>query len=339
MVSSHGHRANGTLGESLLKPEKNQMPGKAAMVIAVYPFDWTRVSSLWSQLECFSTNVDTIIVASPRRGRPILDVVIETAKKAIPVLNGKSIQTSYFLNDRYDVGLWCDALLEKSPDFNASLLNEMDSPFDSFLLINDSLWAMEHSSELLDSLRQNRSLAMVSLNFNDCSEEFCASHGFWLESVMRAFSRTGVRKFLTQKCVPSDHAHYCVDEPRIARKNCIVQNFEKDVVNLFSPGTVCGLYPGTVPTRFFPDGKPVYEFGKSTWVGNLKFWQYLRKELKFPAAKSSHPDILEQIKILRPQDLQTCTKYINELIVMNLTFPRNKPKPGRPKPKKGLHVG
>ncbi len=318
-----------TRNSSSVRRRKVKTP-RAVMVIAAFPNDITRLSTLWSELECFSSQFDSIVVAAPYWSRNILDPVLKKATENIPILKNKEIIARYFVNDRYDVGLWCDAFRVKNQttfgyktqrskkhNIKASLLNQ----FDHFVLINDSVWALEHSSDVLDALRGNQTLQMVSLSYSNLGEEHLIPHGFWLESVKRAFTVKGLRTFLNHKCVPASHPFYCPERTAAwRRKRCIVENFEIFASDLYPPGSLLGLYPSDVPPQFL-EGKNPNAGGIRTWVGNVDYWEHLRETMAFPVAKASSRSIFVEEKKRRPNDFLTCSRYIDALVSLNLTFP------------------
>ena len=96
---------------------------------------------------------------------------IQKAIESIPHLKDTEILIKYHVNDRYDVGLWCDSL----KDTDGAVLNR----YDDFVLINDSIWALEkHFNGVLDTLCENN-LTITSLNYVGTPEVY------WLESVFR----------------------------------------------------------------------------------------------------------------------------------------------------------
>jgi len=72
----------------------------------------------------------------------------------------------YYRNDRYDAGLWCDAL----QDIPSNVLAAMGS----ILLVNDSVFVTRPFRGIRDALTQNATLDMVGLSYS-------LKGGFWLE--------------------------------------------------------------------------------------------------------------------------------------------------------------
>ena len=320
--------------------QENQRKNQNVLVMAAFPINTNRIYSLWSQLECFSSKFQQIIISGPSWSNNIIDTVIQQAKASIPSLADKHVEGRYFLNDRYDVGLWCDALLKEehhggfyyssslgddggveNEDRQNILREEYETETESFVLINDSIWALEHTSELLDTLRE-KNLTMVSLNYSGDKNQSSGNHHYWLESVYRGFNARGIQKYLNHACVPRIHPYYCNDKklPK-HRKRCIVDHFEIEISSLFNndnnnnsseldDNKILGLYPANAPEDLANLG-----WG---WVTNWVYWKRLRKKQNFPVAKI-HDYHLDKTKRKRPEDLKTCTKGLLQASSNNTT--------------------
>ena len=189
-------------------------PRTAAFLIAVVPDNEVRFSALWSQLECLydKEKFQSIVIGAPdwAKKENILQPFIQKAIESIPHLKDAEILIKYHVNDRYDVGLWCDSL----KDMDGAVLNR----YDDFVLINDSLWALEKNfTGVLDTLRE-KNLTMTSLNYSDKPNEF-----YWLESVFRGFNKKGMKRYMEHACVPANHRFWCRrKKAKKTRKRCIV---------------------------------------------------------------------------------------------------------------------
>jgi hypothetical protein len=127
--------------------EQRHEKRKRLLIISAVPRDRTHILSLWSELECFTSTVNHIIISSPDWGQPFIEKVIEKAKKHIPhFINGQvTIEVRFFLNNRYDVGLWCDAL-------ESANLGGQYNEYEEYGLINDSVYALRPFSALFDNI-------------------------------------------------------------------------------------------------------------------------------------------------------------------------------------------
>ena len=281
---------------------------KRVLVMAAVPRDKRHVLALWSQLECFTIAIDHVILATPLWSKEIISQIVDLARERIPRFsNGEvKIQPEYFLNDRYDVGLWCDAIGSLNMD-----------EFDEFGLVNDSVFAMRNFTEIFDAL----SLKNVSLTSSGYSYtpkylkgRSNTSH-FWLESIYRTFTKTGIAIFQNYSCVPEDHPFFCPEEND--NKACIVNNFEHDLAIQYPCDKVYGVFPSDTPRSILRKNR------QRLWNKNLLYWKMLKQELDFPLAKVNQP---KQVRKLGPR-LKECTKYYDhsvELIDLSLAIPRHR---------------
>ena len=119
---------------------------RRVLVIAAAPRSVKHIVSLWSSLECFTSDADHVAISAPTWSQRILERIIEEAVHKIPrFATGKtSLEAMVAVNDRYDAGLWCDALSmmgvkgsgedkDNNVDNNEDLL-----PYDEIALLNDS---------------------------------------------------------------------------------------------------------------------------------------------------------------------------------------------------------
>ena len=129
-VRAHDWPANLT-SHSTLHVSKATQDGKAthdrkihhAAIIAVNPDSKERFLALWSQLECFFGNNDKfgeVMISAPSwaKREGLIEPCLKNAKETLPHFKDGSISLSlqYYTNDRYDVGLWCDALLNEGDE-------------------------------------------------------------------------------------------------------------------------------------------------------------------------------------------------------------------------------
>ncbi|KAL7556473.1 hypothetical protein ACA910_006184 [Epithemia clementina (nom. ined.)] len=258
-----------------------------------------------------------------------------------------SLSVLFKLNDRYDVGLWCDALRDLGLH-NTTTNTTMKDAF--FVLSNDSIFALRPFTDILDQLQTNPQLALTSLNYHynlteDLSdlkenrnndnhhhnhENRTASSSYWVESILRGFSASAIKRYWDYACTaPPRHALYCPGlRSKIKKKRCIVENFEIAIASLFEPSQVLGLYPSSSMTTTTANNNsnnnntdtatisaqsamPESQRWGTTWVSNHLFWNnVLRQEYNFPAAKTKNPRMVVQ---LTPNNtlLHQCTQYMD----------------------------
>ena len=316
-------RSGKTLREYVYEAPVKPAHKKRLLIIASVPRDEAHLVTLWSELECFTDHVDHIIVSAPTWAEPIVERVIELAHKYIPHFanNMVSIETKYFLNNRYDVGLWCDA-------YN-SLNNGMNpGTYDEYGLINDSVFALRKFSGIFDNLEhQNVHMTSLAYSYTYKWNKGYGPEEFWVESVYRGFDNKGMDIFTEHSCVAEDHPFFCPEEDD--QKSCIINNFEHDLAKEYPCDKVQGLYPADSPeslgTRFD---------WKRTWIKNTRYWRMLADDMGYPIAKANEPEQtgswyqLRESKVAWKNDpmLKNCTKFFPwEEIFDGLNFKMAKP--------------
>lgn len=267
------------------------------MIIAVYPANQRRYAAIWSQLKCFSNGFDKIVISSPHQFLEDMNEFVHVAKSSIPELKDKIIETRFFNNDRYDFGLWCDALYLKKDDGKDML---EDSAIAEYMLINDSIMAIERTDEFLLTLRE-RQLTLLSLNY--WGQKNSTESKYWLESPLRVFSREGMKVYAQNIC-SLPQINWGMDCPHLnesgygsnaqRQKRCIVELSEINVVDHYESDKIYGLYKGSTP---------LYRH----WAEDFFYWLSLRRD-GFPAVKVSHHTFFDTLKHEATVDLERCTK-------------------------------
>jgi len=233
------------------KAKVSKRKGGAVAIIASAPDSKERLVALWSQLECFYANdkYDEIIISAPdwAKEENIIEPFLQKAVAYIPHLKNASVILQYHLNDRYDVGLWCDALLSHTVN-----VESVQAMHNEFVLSNDSIMAVEDKFTAVLDYLHDKNLSMTSLNFS-------LLDGYWLESAMRAFSKKGVGTYIQRACVPASHEYWCPGlnttntTEATLQKRCIVENFEISIARLFPRHETWGLFPSDVPEDMIKD--------------------------------------------------------------------------------------
>ena len=81
------------------------------MVIATYPSNPIKLDVIWSQLECFAGAFDKIIISAPNESKETIIKFLQDVNDTMPLIRSR-LEAQFHVNDRYDAGLWCDALIE-----------------------------------------------------------------------------------------------------------------------------------------------------------------------------------------------------------------------------------
>ena len=288
--------------------------GKSLMVIAACPKFDVQKAVVWSQLECFAEKVDQIIIAADHQYKAQMVAFVNEVKKNMPQIGAK-LKAEFYTNDRYDAGLWCDTLIQgnilnhESRNSSSPTSKTASQPYiakqsqyDRFILINDSMMALDKSNELLDAL-EAKNVSFVSLNY--WGKKTATDLGdFWLESPARAFNREGLEIFANNICtVPSitkdnwkefcPHIKKLKMKPWMKLKKCVVEKTETSLTKFYPVDKVHGLYLGSDP-------------GDLSWSFNFTFWTELRDRNSFPVVKRKMLNKL--IQKGRSDEIGRCTK-------------------------------
>ena len=293
------------------------------MIIATYPKSEVRLLAIWSQLECFTSGYDKIIISAPNEdwSRNALQNFTFQVMIHLPEIH-KILEVQYYKNDRYDAGLWCDSL--HSLQTNNNMLSWS---FDNYFLINDSLLALRKFNDFLTVL-ENRNTSLVSLNWWEQNSTIWTgwqqNKTYWVESGARAFSQNGINVYYNNVCANLQETFkYCAEYITSFRKSakngrkkyCIVNATEIVVSYYFNRGvkhddddTVIGLYPGEVPDEYISEMN-----AHKMWANNYIYWRdTLVGKSKFPVMKITGALLETSNQTLAAASLRECTnRYIS----------------------------
>ncbi|VEU41204.1 unnamed protein product [Pseudo-nitzschia multistriata] len=283
----------------------------AVLVIASVPLEEKQVVALWTELECFTGSASHVVISTAYWAKPTMDLLLARVRKKIPrFASGQvTIEAHFYDNERYDVGLWCDAL------------QGLKEGYDNFALLNDSIFALREFNGVLDTLQSNKSLSMTSLTYNVDKE-----NRTWLESVFRGFDGEGLSVFMNHSCVPQTHQSFCKNLHRKnkakqktvqrLRKRCITTYHEVSMAWQFPrpQEQVLGLYNGTVPEDMKSDETSRFP----TWVVHAPYWkEILVGKNDFPAAKVNQESMIATTEDPR---LKKCTRFLNRSLMDEIDF-------------------
>jgi hypothetical protein len=265
------------------------------LILAAVPRSSGHTVALWSELECLATDYDRVIISSPKWSKSLIEEIVRRARDSL----GMKIESHYYVNDRYDVGLWCDALQD--------LLNTATGMerIKSITLLNDSVYAFRSFSGILEALeRRPHDLDMVSMNY------YNHSGNYWLESVMRGFPIRSIPTFVERIC-QAPLSKYCPWSGPIKRKRCIVENFEISPAGNFFPNRTMGLFPSHPPSDW-PNADKI-------WAEQPIFWKdVLVGQMGFPLAKVK----VAPSHLSGPTDarLANCTRKMDRSFLLNFSY-------------------
>ena len=348
------------------KNSNNNKNNNAVMVLATVPLDERHLVSLWTELECFTGSVSHVVLSSAYWAKPILETVVREAQTQIPHFRSSrvAIEARYFDNERYDVGLWCDGLQGFTQQTQGQVQGQaqgmMQSGFDKFLLLNDSVFALRTFNGILQDLESSNPnstnntsvvVAMNSLNYIQDDQG-----DYWYESVFRGFNHYGITVFMNHSCVPQTHKSFCrILDPRrkVAeyRKRCIVKYHEVALAQKFKgssssspqphqdgslvqppPQTIRiakGLYDGKVPDKKLYDetaGQQQQQQHNNkrnqwlTWVQNPEYWSETLVKEQNFPAAKVNQLGMIGSNLTTDPLLATCTRYLPQNLLESIDF-------------------
>ena len=115
------------------------------MVIAAVPKDEKHAVSLWMELECLTGGLDLVVLSVPNWSHNITEHIVSQARKEL----GHNMDIRYYVNDRYDLGLWCNALQDICRSFRGI---SSSVEYETIILLNDSIFAMPPFTGIQDRL-------------------------------------------------------------------------------------------------------------------------------------------------------------------------------------------
>lgn len=284
---------------SVSTPNQGQDTGNVLFIASV-PYDKRHVAALWSQLECFTAGINKVIISAPEGSEAVVELILAAARKRLLL----DITAHYYKNDRYDVGLWCDALIKEGYLLDGNANSPVPrTPFENTILSNDSVFAIRHFNGILEEL-QDTHKHFVGLSYSNTG-------GFWLESVVRGFSRKGIFTFMHHSCLPADHPSFGQNlKSRVRRKRRIVEHHEIKLASQYLPNETIGLYSSDEPQNWATRQN-------KTWVQNENLWRFLKDEQRFPVAKVNQP---YAVKLLKDPLILTCTSKMDKDFLESLNF-------------------
>uniref|UniRef100_A0A7S4ADZ8 Uncharacterized protein n=1 Tax=Pseudo-nitzschia australis TaxID=44445 RepID=A0A7S4ADZ8_9STRA len=296
---------------------------RRVLVIAAAPRSIKHIVSLWSSLECFTADVDHVVLSAPTWSQPIMERFLAQASFKIPRFSSGrvTLEGMVAVNDRYDVGLWCDALAQmgiEPTSVSASAGGDIDeknralstssSPFDEISLLNDSVYALREFTGVASALK-DRNVSMTSLNYCLNDLQGTGPSHYWLESVWRGFDERGIRTFVDYSCRPVSDPLFC-NQKWWGQKGCIVENFERAMARQFPREDISGIFPSDVPKELL-----TRKHSHPTWVRHPPYWDRLVKEQDFPASKLNWKGMIDSIDDER---LDKCTMHLDRLWLLDV---------------------
>ncbi|KAL7544726.1 hypothetical protein ACHAWF_010487, partial [Thalassiosira exigua] len=277
---------------------------KAVLIVASVPYEPDRAMALWSHLECLAGGIDEVLIAAPDAAwsRKIVGRVLDEFERLRAKAHNETttkVEEAYYVNDRYDVGLWCDGL-SKHFGFHGIGFAGGGRSGTAVFLINDSSVTLRQYRDLTDRIlaaakmerRGKPSLKLVSLNGNLVAPGGAANH-YWVESVYRGLTPGGVSTFHRHSCI-SEAARACKGKTDNAFKQCIVEVYEMSLAQSYRPEEVDAMYPSYLPKEWDASSWENSDVGgqigpTDQWIRGRRYFRYLVQEREFSMRKVKWP--------------------------------------------------
>eukprot|EP00984_Skeletonema_dohrnii_P000124 scaffold36_cov137-Skeletonema_dohrnii-CCMP3373.AAC.5 len=312
------------------------------LIIATRPSSADRVRAIWSLLECFTEGIDHVLISAPDEAwsRSTINSVVELFKNSMRGNYTFELDAAFYVNDRYDGGLWCDGI-EHYFAFNQSSSTTTINNKKQIFLVNDSAFALRKYSSLTEKIANETDKEMmgddgvvkfVSLNgdlrkddkggFHQTSSGGGFHDQFWLESVYRGFTPSGVSVFFNHTCRMNFPCNERVKRMGRNRKRCIVEEFEISLADAFIDSEIGAMFPTYFPRHLLEQNSSSHKRkwndttsggidDREHWARGGKYFKYLVEEHAFPIRK------VHNNKELRGE----CTKgLIDEMAFEGLSF-------------------
>ncbi|KAL9186899.1 hypothetical protein ACHAXT_010619 [Thalassiosira profunda] len=290
------------------------------LIIATAPIDYGHTLALWTHLECVTNGIDRVIIAAPDSywSKGIVELVVNKFLLAVEDSNATRtyppIETVFYLNNRYDIGLWCDGITHHlGYQFNGTDVPD-DAKLPAIFLINDSAQSLRPYDSLtrkitrwaLHEQREGASpddlgVKITSLNGLLYQRNRGVRHhgrpggsGFyWIESVYRGFTPHALPKFWRHSCRKMYLKNRVPCKTAGDRKRCIVDAYEKGLADWFSHEEIDAMFPSYRPLEWDIIVTKEYEkahgdvqgYPYDQWLTGRGWHQYLGRMWNFPMKK------------------------------------------------------
>lgn len=267
---------------------------ETVLIIATVPYNKDHATALWTALECVADGIDRIVLSAPDApwSRNVVAALVnefELRNNSTAAGRGR-LEVAYYTNDRYDAGLWCDALshhlgfdgvrytIEK--DQASSSINNNSSDRNNnntasattaaaapparpraIFLINDSVIALRRYRDLTDKIlkfskleRQNitshRQANLKLVSLNGRLETPARRKWYYVESVYRGLTPEAVSAFYDYTCADMRDCFRYAEVPEKQMMKCIVNHYEIGVAGAFKDDEIDAMFPSKLRTEY-----------------------------------------------------------------------------------------
>lgn len=272
--------------------ERQQIIEKA-LIIATVPYTSEHVLAIWTQLECIASNHDKVVISAPDApwSRDIIGQIVNEFKIRSESRIGNKTDTAFYVNNRYDAGLWCDGLkhnlgfgLEHEYHFRNSTKPR------AVFLTNDSLVALRRYDNLTNEVTTatlSGKAKLVSLN-GKVDDLETPNEDLWVESVYRGFTPDALPTFVRHTCGVGVGRQCKRLGAKAKFKRCIVETFETSLASEYQADEVGIMYPSYFPS-IWNSSEWVKANGavdpKDHWLKGGRYFDFLLESEHFPFRK------------------------------------------------------
>jgi hypothetical protein len=300
---------------------------ETVLIIATVPYSANHVMALWTQLECVTDGIDRVLISAPDTSWS-KEIIAHVIKRFTQLSNTTAftLEAVFNLNNRYDVGLWCDGL----DHINAR--NMSTGGPRAVFLINDSAAALRRYDALTNRIVNATRLEHLNMTNEEGSVKLISLNGeldtpglnkyFWVESVYRGLTPDGASTFYNHSC--SDEARRaCVGKGDFNAKRCIVDRFEFALSMSYSPTELDFMFPSYPPKEW---NYSIWETNnghgsvwlRDHWLNGRQFFWYLHEVHDFPFRKLKWRN-----KVLQPPVSQCLELLGGDTQFNELPYPPN----------------
>lgn len=319
-------------------------PIEKILIIATVPYDVEHAMAVWTQLECLTDGIDKVIISAPDTPwcRDIVNAMIEEYKK----LSGRGssndttsfqIEASFHTNNRYDAGLWCDALSyhlgfdgesystirATSPNTTFARNDNATTKPRAIFLTNDSGILIRRYKEITEQILQNTrkeqqnqttttTKVLKAISLNGVLQDPHNRKHYYIESVYRGFTPEGIQAFYKHSCV--NMGSHCRGTQGRQAKSCIVNRYEISLADAYDAEEIDAMFPSKLPNLWDVGNRASTFLSRKSekpmnpnelWIKGQRFYMYLFEEHGFPMRK------VNKARVLHTAGAKECVSLMN----------------------------
>ena len=278
------------------------------LIIATAPYSADHVMALWTQLECITDGIDRVLISAPDTSwsKEIISLVIDHFTKLSSNVTTFILEAAFNVNNRYDVGLWCDGIdhiCDHDPITTSAaapraifLINDSAPALQRYDALTNQTVAANQNNQLSNSNTTNNmnnrgSVKLISLNGDLTYPKMDKT---WVESVYRDLTPDGLSTFYQHSC-SAKQRRKCACKRDDNAKNCIVEHFEIALAREYLPLELDVMFPAFPPkewntSSWEASNGPIQRSYWEHWLYGKQYFWYLYEVHDFPFRKLKWPE-------------------------------------------------